>query len=141
MIVFMFCICRPQTKFEGKVIFSEASVILFIGGVLYYVASCLPVWSYVLSGGSLSLVPCSFRGSLSRGSLSRGVSVGRPPSLESENGRYASYWNVFLLLKYIEVLATHALSSCEICSVHALVNNYRVLQHHRTSRRTAQDCK
>ena len=136
MIVFMFCIYRPQTKFEGKVIFSEASVILFIGRSLYYVASCLPVWSYVLSGGSLSLVPCSFQGV-----SVQGVSVGRPPSLESENGRYASYWNAFLLLKYIEMLATHAPSSCEICSVHALVNNYRVLQHHRTTRRTAQDCK
>ena len=37
-------------------------------------------------------------GSLSRGSLSRGLCPWRPPTtVKSE--RYASYWNVFLLIK------------------------------------------
>ena len=35
----------------------------------------LSVWQPGPSGGSLSLVPCSFQGSLSKGSLSMGVSV------------------------------------------------------------------
>ena len=61
--------------------FLLASVILFTGGSLYDVTSCLADWSYVPSGGSVSLVPCSFWGSLSGGSLSgdlcTGVSLSR----------------------------------------------------------------
>ena len=86
MIVFMFCIYRPQTKFEGKVIFSEASVILFIGGLcimllpvflsgpMFFLGGLCP-WSHVPSRGSLSRKVSVQVGSLSRGLCAEGVPV------------------------------------------------------------------
>ena len=56
------------------------------GGSLYDVISCLAAWSHIPSRGSVSLVPCSFWGSLSSGD----------PPLNQKSGWYASYWNVFL---------------------------------------------
>ena len=61
------------TKFLGKVIFSDASVILSTGGLCIML---LPIWlpgSIFLLWGYLSLIPCSFWGSFCPGSLSRGV--------------------------------------------------------------------
>ena len=86
---------------------------------LYAVTSCLTEWSHVPSrsvlggGGSLArggvdfcLGLVSVQWSLCRegilgpgGSLSKGVSVNEtpPPPGMVTSGRYASYWNVFLL--------------------------------------------
>ena len=58
----------PANKVWGKVMFIHLSVILFRGS-LYDVTSCLTVWSHVSSGGSLSLVQCSFWGFAYRGGL------------------------------------------------------------------------
>ena len=103
--------------------FLLASVILSMGrGDLYDITSILAVWSHVPSGGSLSLVPCSFQGvSLSLVPCScQGVSLSlvpcsfqgrisltktprqRPPWTEIpctvKSGWYASYWNAFLFI-------------------------------------------
>ena len=69
---------RPQSC--GKVMFLRLSVILFTGGS-------------VCPGGSLS------RESLSEGSAR--VSVQRHPSVRWKSGRYASYWNAFLLWGFL----------------------------------------
>ena len=53
-----------------------------------------------LSRGSLS------GGSLSGGSLSRGVSVRETPRTV-KSGRYASYWNAYLLFIALAILYTH----------------------------------
>ena len=91
----------PANKVWGKVMFSEASVILSTGGLRMMSLPCLAAWSHVPSKGSQPLVPCSFvlfRGSVTRGSLSREGTVGSPPPPRNEkNGRYTSYWNAFLL--------------------------------------------
>ena len=70
---------RPQPSC-GKVIFLHPCVILFMGGVS--VPACIT--------GHVT------RGSLSGGSLSGGVSVRKTPRTVM-SGRYASYWNAFLL--------------------------------------------
>ena len=80
--------CPPENEVWSKVIFLLACVILFTGG------GGLCLWE-----------------SLSRGSLSKGVSVqggqcqGDTPVQRSphtvKSGWYASYWNAFLLKKYI----------------------------------------
>ena len=72
----------PANKVWGKVMFSEASVILSTGGLRMMSLPCLAAWSHVASKGSQPLVPCSFvlfRGSVTRGSLSREGTVGSPP--------------------------------------------------------------
>ena len=82
-------------KIWGKVIFSQACVSHSVhgGGSLYDVTSCLAGWSHVPSRGSLSS-----GGSLSRGCMSGGggFSVRETPRTV-KNGRYASYWNAFLV--------------------------------------------
>ena len=59
-------------------------ILSIVGGgrTLYDFTSCLAAWSHVSSRGSLSLVPCSFWGSLSRG---------------------VSYWNPLLFKLYFQV--------------------------------------
>ena len=59
-------------------------------------------------GGALSVHKGSLsRGSLSRGSLPRGISVQGGVSVQEDptrmikSGRYASYWNAFLLFYHI----------------------------------------
>ena len=69
---------------QVKVIFSEASVILFTGGGV----------DHFLPGGVCCLVPCSFRGvSASKGGSSPLVLTS---SGDHCSGRYTSYWNAFL---------------------------------------------
>ena len=63
----------PANEVRGKVMFSQ--VFVHGRGPLYDVTSCLVVWSHAPYRGSLSLVPCSFGESLSRGFLSRWISV------------------------------------------------------------------
>ena len=103
---------RPQ----GKVMFSEASVILSTG--VCDVPSSLAAWSHVLSKGSLSRgekgvfvhrgEPLDWYPVVEDeggGSLSKGVwglcPEGGPPGLTSSGGHcsdwYASYWNASLL--------------------------------------------
>ena len=84
-------------------------------GSLYDVTSCLADWSHVPSGVPMSLVPCSFGGSLSLvpcslqggGGLSRGISLTEPPPPQTgppwtepprmvKSRQEASYWNASL---------------------------------------------
>ena len=51
----------------GKVMFLQVSVCAREGESLHDVISCLASWSHVPSGGSLSLVLCSFQGVSVRG--------------------------------------------------------------------------
>ena len=83
----------PANEVWGKVMFLHMSVILSTGwrGSLYDVTSL----SHVPSGGSLSMAPCYFRGSLSREGLCPGETPDRDPPLQ-KSGWYASYWNAFL---------------------------------------------
>ena len=86
-------------------------------GSLYDVTSCLAAWSHFPFEGSLFLVPYSFWGSClwydvpSGGPLDRDPLLDRDPpgqrpldtpsrqrpSCTVKSGRYASYWNAFLL--------------------------------------------
>ena len=72
---------RKRSSGKGNV-FAPVCHSVHRGGSLYDVTSCLAAWSEVPSGGSLSLVPCSFWGSLClvlyflpRVSVRRGVSM------------------------------------------------------------------
>ena len=56
----------------------------------------LPVWPNVPSRRSLSLVPCSFQGVWSLGSVWSLVGLCLPPPPNQKSGRYASSWNAFL---------------------------------------------
>ena len=47
---------------QGNVFTGECQLFCSGGESLYDVTSCLADWSHVPSGGSLSLVPCSFQG-------------------------------------------------------------------------------
>ena len=95
---------RPQTKFSARYcLYLRLSFCpQGVGGSLYDVTSCLTAWSVVPSGGSLSLVPCSFWG---WGLPDRDPSspLDRdPPWTQThprtvKTGRYASSWNAFLL--------------------------------------------
>ena len=83
--------------------FLVASVIVFReGGFLYDVTSCLADRSHVPCGeGGLCLwshVPS--RGSLFRGDLCQGDPPEQRPPRMVTSGRYASYWNAFLLSSY-----------------------------------------
>ena len=99
----------PTNEVWGKVMFLHACVILLTGGggSLYDATSCLADWSYVPSGGVVSVsgpmfLPGGIWGSLySWESLSEGVSAQGDPRTETlstvMSGCYASYWNAFLL--------------------------------------------
>ena len=103
---------RPQQSF-GKVMFPQASVILFTGGgglcpsmhhrshdwgVSVQGGLC-PGGS--VQGGSLSGGSLSGRVSVQWGSLSRGVSVRETPHMVMGR-KYASYWYAFLFVKTFE---------------------------------------
>ena len=80
----------------GKVMFLHLCVILFTGGFL----SRGPLSKWVSVQGGLCLevsVQGGLRGSLSRGPMSSGVSVRETTPILVMCGRYASYWNTFLL--------------------------------------------
>ena len=108
----------PANEVWGKVIFSEASVILSRGGGFCMMS--LPVWlpgpmfslgvlcpwSHVPFGGSLfgglCLEKSLFRGCLSRGCFCRETPL--PPNQKSR--RYASYWNAFLFVVVLQTKRT-----------------------------------
>ena len=98
---------RPQRSW-GKVIFSQASVILLIRGVWWLApGGCL------LLGGGGCLVPGGVvtgpRGVPPPGGAPRGGGVpGGDPRDGYCCGRYASYWNAFLSLRYV-----HTTGDCE----------------------------
>ena len=114
----------PANEVWGKVIFSEASVILSGGGGGFCMSS-LPVWlpgpmfslgvlcpwPHVPFGGSLSgglcLEKSLFRGCLSRGCLSRGCFCRETPlPTNQKSRRYASYWNAFLFVVILQTKRT-----------------------------------
>ena len=91
----------PGNEVCGKIIFSKAYSV----HTLYDFTSCLTGWCHIPSGGSLSLVPCSFQGSLCLvgvsvqrglfwgslcpgGSLSRGISVRETLPLPERDHNY-----------------------------------------------------
>ena len=79
-----FCTTTARKRSCGKVMFLHLSVILFTGGSL---SRGVSVWGS-LSRGSLS-VGVSVQG------LSRGVCVQGDPPVWWKSGRYASDWNAF----------------------------------------------
>ena len=98
---------RPHTKFGASLYFHRCvSHSVRGGGVLYDVTSCLAVWSHVPSGkGGLCAWSHVPSGGLCTGaSLSGGVCPGgvclcqADPPGTVKSGRYASYWNAFLLV-------------------------------------------
>ena len=117
LIIYLIVTVRKQSLGRGTIFLP---VCLFTGGSLYDVTSCLAAWSHVPSGGSLSLVTCSFgglylgvsvqgvsvwgslsggslsRGFLSGGSLSRRVSSWQRTHHTVRSRRYACYSNAFL---------------------------------------------
>ena len=73
LIAFVFITTHNWSFVQGNVF---TGVCLSTGGSLYNVTSCLAAWSHVFSGGSLSLVPCSFQGvSVQEGLCPMGISV------------------------------------------------------------------
>ena len=96
----------------------SATAFCLQGYVFMNVCLCmmsLPVWlpGTIFFGGSLSLVPCSFRESLyrvslSRRSMSRGLCPGSlcqgppPPAPRTVKGRYASYENFYTVLRILD---------------------------------------
>ena len=96
-------IISARKRSLGKVMFSESFVCPNRRRGLCMMS--LPVWlpGAMFLLGSLSLVPCSFQGSLSRGSLSRDLCQGRPPLGRDphgtvKSGQYASYCNALLFI-------------------------------------------
>ena len=96
------CYCLQRSW--GKVIFSQASLILFTGGVPAP-GGCLLLWG----GGAYSRGCLLLWGAYSQGVPAPGGAYSqgawwRPPRDGYCCGRYASYWNAFLCYNYISVL-------------------------------------
>ena len=86
-------ILPPANEVWGKVIFSQVSLSVHMGS-MYDVTSCLAARSHVPSGGSLSLIPCSFWGVFVHGGLCH-----RHPPPEADPPPYSEEWAVHILLE------------------------------------------